>query len=112
VFPLNRASKGTNVANPQHIAHIHKARLSLGLDGSKDGSYELQGARDSFVKIPNWENGFLDTYQSMTILLFVYPMSPGGGPIVCFQDRGIIGVQISQDGVENSKGVLTAVFNR
>lgn len=101
-----------NVLNPHHVAKINKARLAPGPDGSENGSYELQGARDSFITIPNMENGFLDTYRSMTILLFVYPMSPRGGPIVCFQNKGIIGIQISQDGIENGKGVLTAGFNR
>lgn len=112
VFPFNNQTKKVNVLNPSHKAISKNVHPAPGLDGTQRGSYELQGARDSYIAIPNIENYLLDTRRSMTVVMYVYPMSPDGGPIVTFHDQGAIGIQISQDGVENGKGVLCASFNR
>ena len=113
IFPFNTQTKKVNVLNPSHRAISKNVHPAQGLDGRHGGSYELQGARDSYIIIPNMENQLLDSRLSMTVVMFVYPMSPIGGPIVTFHDQGSIGIQISQDGVDrNGKGVLSATFNR
>jgi hypothetical protein len=112
IFPFNNQVKKINVLNPTHKAISKNVLPALGLDGRHGGSYEVQGARDSYIMIPNMENLLLDTRFSMTILLYVYPMSPDGGPIVTFHHQGAIGIQISQEGVQDGKGVLSVAFNR
>ena len=104
--------KFRNALNQKHRASSRNVRRAEGIDGRPDGSYELQGARDSYIDIPNMDGHALDTCFSMTILLYVFPMSPEGGPIVCYHNNGFIGVEVSQDGMQNGKGVLSASFRR
>ena len=58
--------------------------LTKGPDGRPGGAYRFRGRPDSFIEFPN--NGRLDTKDSITILAYVNPQSPG--PIFNYDPKG------------------------
>ena len=64
-------------------------RPAPGPDRKQGSSYQFFGRLNSFIQLPN--SGLLDTVNSITISLWVYPQ--GSGPLVNYNPRGQ-GVQI------------------
>ena len=86
VYPLNGIERGKDKGpfkNPP--ARLVNVVSKNGPDGLPAGSYQLQGFANSFIYFPN--TGRLDTHNSITILLWLYPES--AGPIFHYYPRGI-----------------------
>ena len=90
VYPLNSVSKGRDVSGRKNPPAIFgSVRPAPGPDRKQGSSYQFFGRPNSFIQLPN--KGLLDTVNSITISLWVYPQGPG--PLVNYNSRGQ-GVQI------------------
>lgn len=87
VYPLNRVTKGRDMSgrkNPPGI--IKSVRPATGPDGKEGTSYEFFGKPNSFIELPNKRFAPLDTVNSITIGVWIYPENPG--PIVNYDPSG------------------------
>lgn len=85
VYPLSAATKGRDMSarkNPRAI--LGSVRPAPGPDGKKRSSYQFFGRPNSYIHLPN--NGALDTVNSITVSLWVYPQGPG--PLVNYNPKG------------------------
>ena len=90
VYPLNTLTKGRDMSGRKNPpATIGSVRPARGPDGKRGSSYKFFGRPNSFIQLPN--KGALDTVNSITISLWVYPQGPG--PLVNYNPKGQ-GVQI------------------
>ena len=85
VYPLNSVSKGRDVSGRKNPPAIFgSVRPAPGPDRKQGSSYQFFGRPNSFIQLPN--KGLLDTVNSITISLWVYPQGPG--PLVNYNPRG------------------------
>ena len=68
--------------NPRAI--LGSVRPAPGPDRKKRSSYQFFGRPNSYIHLPN--NGALDTVNSITVSLWVYPQGPG--PLVNYNPNG------------------------
>lgn len=108
VFPLNKHCGGLERVSRAKLATLSLITWADENDGIHDGSLQLQGTPNSFVEIPNHPGSDLDTRTSITLLMDVFPTG-NRGAILSFHERGV-GLQISQEGMVDGKGVLIARF--
>lgn len=89
-FPLTYKYKTRDISPTRNLPGIlFKVPLTKGPDGRPGGAYRFRGRYDSFIEFPN--NGGLDTKDSITILAYVNPQSPG--PIFSYNPKGF-GMQV------------------
>lgn len=85
VFPLNGMSGGRDISiNHNKAATLVNVKPAPGPDGLPLGSLFLRGIANSYIYFPN--RGCMDTKNSMTIALWVYPES--AGPIFHYFPKG------------------------
>lgn len=93
LFPLN-AQYGTREINDRVTRGVPTGvSLAQGPDGQADGSYEFFGTANSYIRIPNSENGPLDARYSITMLCWVYSEAQEG-PLFNYRQRGAWGVHL------------------
>ena len=88
VYPLNGRTLGRDVSrsgrrNPQAV--LGNVRPAPGPDGTRDGSYQFFGRRNSYILFPN--RGGLDTKYSITLAAWIYP-ELRAGPIFNYLANG------------------------
>ena len=85
MFPLTGITRGRDVSiNRNPPATLVNVKPAPGPDGLPLGSFYLQGIANSYIYFPN--KGCIDTKNSMTIALWVYP--EGAGPIFHYFPKG------------------------
>ena len=85
LYPLNSKTRGRDIGpRKNQPARSRGVRLAPGPDGFPRGSFYFPGGRGSYTYFPN--NGGIDTRNSITLLVWVYPES--GGPIFYYKPRG------------------------
>lgn len=85
IYPLNGVTRGRDISiNRNRAARLVNVKPAPGPDGLPLGSYYLQGIANSYILFPN--KGCLDTKNSLTIVVWVYP--EGSGPIFHYFPRG------------------------
>ena len=85
IFPLTGITRGRDTSVNHNIAAgLFNVRPAPGPDGLPLGSIYLQGIPNSYIYFPN--RGCLDTKNSLTIVMWVYPQ--GSGPIFHYFPKG------------------------
>lgn len=85
IFPLTGLTRGRDISiNGNAAARLVNVKPAPGPDGLPLGSFHLQGIANSYIYFPN--TGCLDTKNSLTIVLWVYP--EGRGPIFHYFPKG------------------------
>lgn len=85
IFPLSGLTRGRDISiNRNAAARLVNVKPAPGPDGLPLGSFHLQGIANSYIYFPN--TGCLDTKNSLTIVLWVYP--EGRGPIFHYFPKG------------------------
>lgn len=85
IFPLSGLTRGRDISiNRNAAARLVNVKPAPGPDGLPLGSFHLQGTANSYIYFPN--TGCLDTKNSLTIVLWVYP--EGRGPIFHYFPKG------------------------
>lgn len=85
LYPFSGVSKGRDISrnkNPKAI--LSGVRFVSGPDNHPKSAILFTGKRYSYVTIPN--TGCLDTEQSITIMMWVYPERPG--PLFHYNPKG------------------------
>lgn len=109
MFPFTAECRGLEYFSQTDLAFITPSvRHTPGADGLQGGSLQLDGTYESFIEIPNYEGGWADARQSITLLAFIYPME-SSGPVISYGRNGY-GVQIWQEGLYGGMGILSAWF--
>lgn len=111
VFPFRGDHDDKEAINHQLQAKLVGVESTAGPDGIQNGGLMLHGHTGSYIEIPNSEGGVLDIRRSITILVFIRPITADFGPVVNYMIDGH-GVQIWTSGRSNGKGILTARFNK
>ena len=88
VYPLNSRTAGRDVSrrrrrNPNAV--LGYVRSAPGPDGTRDGSYQFYGQRNSYILFPNRRG--LDTIYSITLAAWIYPEGRAG-PIFNYLPNG------------------------
>lgn len=86
VYPLNRGFKGRDLTNRNAPARPNNVRYAPGPLGKPGGAIRFLGKKTSFVHFPN-KNGAIDTRNSITILVWIYPEGKPG-PIFNYHPGG------------------------
>ena len=111
MFPFTADCLGLEYFSQTELAFVAPSvHHTPGADGLRGGSLELDGTFESFIEIPNFDGGWADARQSITLLAFIYPMGCSG-PVISY-DRNGYGVQIWQECLYGGMGVLSAWFVR
>ena len=111
MFPFTADCKGLEYFSQTELAFVApRVHHTPGADWLRGGSLQLDGTFESFIEIPNFDGGWADARQSITLLAFIYPMGCSG-PVISY-DRNGYGVQIWQEWLYGGMGVLSAWFVR
>lgn len=85
LYPLNSKTRGRDIGpRKNQPARSRGVRFAPGPDGFPRGSFYFPGGSGSYTYFPN--NGGIDTRNSITLLVWVYPER--GGPIFNYKPRG------------------------
>lgn len=85
LYPLNSKTRGRDIGpRKNQPARSRGVRFAPGPDGFPRGSFYFPGGSGSYTYFPN--NGGIDTRNSITLLVWVYPER--GGPIFYYKPRG------------------------
>lgn len=111
MFPFNADCRSLEYFSQRELAFVSPdVHPAQGADGIPGGSLQLDGTFESFIEIANFDDGWADARQSITLLAFIYP-TESSGPVISY-DRNGYGVQLWQEGMYGGMGVLSAWFVR
>ena len=86
IFPLNGGTKGKDISTRNNArGTLSYVRPAPGPDGTRDGSYQFYGKRNSYILFPN--RGGLDTKRSITLLAWILHQGRAG-PIFNYMPNG------------------------
>ena len=102
IYPLSQQTRGKDIGPRRNQpGRLYNVRAAPGPNGRPGNSYYFTRRPNAYVDFPN--QGKLDTKDSITILVWIYPEGPG--TILKYQPTGV-GLGIT------SSGVIYAKFNR
>ena len=87
VYPLNKITRGRDMSGRKNLpGTLRGVRPAPGPDGKRGTSFRFFGRPNSYIELPNKKFGPLDTVNSITIGVWIYPVQPG--PIVNYDPSG------------------------